>query len=296
MTAEAPGNVDLTNTLAAQLLEHDTSGVEKLFATANGPAPVLIWSPDTRIAGNSLLDRFVAICNQLADGRTAIPRHAFSLHAFAGMQDWLMLLTADPDNAGYRYDHYGTGISNTYGKDMTGASTRDFPGHIGTFFTAVYRAVTERKLRLLTIHQPPNQVFVTNWRRMIIPLSTPVGDIDGFIVMNTPENQLRAGLEILPLSVLILDADMGVCYANKVARQTFDQGHFGPWNRSLFEYAGLDLLIGQTPGDILLQGVVQTTLCRHLMHQRIGAYEATVSAALHHDTAFYVVLLQPRLG
>lgn len=268
--------------------------VRSQFAEVGAPAPYVFWAPDPDLTENGIHRQFTETCNRLSLGETAIPMRALDLNAFGGMKDWMILLSRLPDGESFHYDHYGRGIARVYGQDMTGRSTRDFPGYIGNFFSVIYRAVIEQKQRVLTIHRPPNRVFVSNWRRLIVPITCDEGEVVRILVLNTPENELRAGLEILPLPVLIVDADHIVCYANKQACQAFDEGSHGPWNRSIYDYSGLDLQIKESPAQILDRGIVQTSRCRHIKHTQIGSFEATISATLHHDIAFYVVLLQPQ--
>lgn len=267
--------------------------VAQMFAEAGSPPPFVLWTPKTDMVENKLIRRFISHCRTLENSDGTLPADKTNLDQFGAMKEWLMLLTPIEDGQFFRYDHYGAGISRVYGKDMGGASTRDFPGHISAFFNSVYLAVTKRRERVLTIHQPPKQVFVSTWWRMIMPVTSSDGEIAHIIALNTPEHELRPGLEILPVPVLIMDADRVVRYANKEARQFFDNGSYGPWSRRLFEYSGLDLEITESPEEILDHGMAQTSLCRHVKHQRIGQFAATISAALHHDTAFYVILLQP---
>lgn len=257
----------------------------------DAPAPLLIWNPDHRIAGHPLIERFVELCEPMSDRNGTILRDRFSLDRFEAMAEWLMVLTevAAPI---FRYEHYGAGIANTYGNDMTGRTTDSFPGYISRFFSALYGAVQLRGERLLSVHQPPDQIFVSTWRRLIIPSRASQSDpINGFVVLNLPENELRAGLEIIPLHTLILDRELVVRYANKSARAAFDAGRYGPWNRGIFDYAGLDLEIAVAPDDILKSGITHTTTCRHVAHQRISVFDATITATRHHNSIFYVVML-----
>ncbi len=299
----APGDINgrgtSVNLLARQLVQNDFTGFSDLFHLDGSPAPILIWSPDTRILEHSAIDRFARICDQIAGpqlpGRT-MKFKDFNLDRFGAVQDWIMLLRREPTTEfNLRYDHYGRGISRAYGKDLTGQDVSGFPDHIATFFKAVYMAVAERRERLLSIHQPPRQVFVSNWRRLIVPL-TSGEDCTGFAVLNQPTNELRDGLEILPAPVLIADHAKIVRFANKEARQTFDAGNFGPWDRNLFDYAGLDLDIAESPEQILRYGMTRKREVRAVQHQQIGRYDAAISAARHHSTAFYVILLTNEAG
>lgn len=272
----------------------DWERTQAQFEATGAPAPFVQWAPDPRMAEHAIVHRFSHLCDTLSENEAALPADTLDLSRFGNMKDWLLLLAPTSDGCAFSYEHYGRGIARVYGQDMTGRTTADFPGHISEFFTLVYRAVLARKQRVMTVHQPPNLVFVSHWRRLIVPIADASGKVVKILTLTLPENELRAGLEILPVPVLIVSADRIVCYANKQARQAFDDGAFGPWNRTVFDYAALDLTIRETPSEILERGIVQTSLCRHIKHTQMGAYEATISAALHHDVSFYVILLQPR--
>jgi PAS domain-containing protein len=282
--------------LIQDLQQGGMSAAAALFADAGAPAPLLIWSPHVHLTEHRLIDRFADICDSLAPAGGPIPIGKVDLNRFGAMQEWLMQLMRAPSGE-LVYRHYGSGIARAYGQDMTGASTHDFPGHIGTFFTALYEAAAHRCERVLSVHQPPAQVFVSTWRRLIVPLVDDNAErVCGFLALNYPENELRAGLEVVPIPVLIMDRTHVVRFANKVARETFDSGSFGPWNRSVFDYAGLDLEIEDSPDAVLRSGFSRSRATRHFTHQAVGRYDAVISATTHHGTAFYVVLLNSGSG
>lgn len=274
--------------------DSDLRRIRDQFAATGAPAPYIQWAPDPRTAEHTIVHNFSDVCDSISGNTSSIPVEMLDLSMFGNMKDWLLLLTPTSEGAEFRYDHYGQGIARVYGRDMTGRTTADFPGHISDFYCLVYRAVMARKQRVMTVHQPPNLVFVSQWRRLVVPITDIDGNVVQILTLNLPENELRAGLEILPDPVLIVSADRIVCHANKQARQAFDDGAFGPWNRTIFDYAALDLEIRESPAEILEKGIVQTSLCRHIRHTQMGAYEATISAALHHEVAFYVILLRSR--
>lgn len=275
------------------MLSYDCADIADAFARAGSPAPYVMWRPQLGMVECRATTAFHVACDRLSADAQTIALDHLDLAYFGAMKDWLAILEPDPEETGYRYRHFGQGITRFYGRDMTGKTTAAFPDHIRRFYDAIFNDTRQRKERVLTVHQPPDQVFVTLWRRLIVPVVDETGEVVQILTSNNPENELRAGLEILPASVLIVDADHIVRYANKTARQNFDAGNFGPWTRSMFDYAGLDLEIAERPDGILAHGITQTSICRHIKHQRIGQFHATVSAALYKGTAFYVVLLQP---
>ncbi|MDU9003315.1 hypothetical protein [Sedimentitalea todarodis] len=273
---------------------YDGDGIADAFAAAGAPPPFVMWRPHAEMVECRSTTAFHMACDRLTGGQDAISEDQLDLSCFGAMKDWLAIVELAEDGHAYRYAHFGQGITRFYGRDMTKRTTADFPAHISKFYTEIFGEVRRRKERVLTVHQPPDRVFITTWRRLLVPVVDTAGNVTQILTSNNPENELRAGLEILPASVLIVDADHVVRYANKIARQSFDAGNYGPWSRTMFDYAALDLQIRERPEDILAHGITQTCTCRHIKHQRIGQYHATVSAARYKGTAFYIVLLQPQ--
>lgn len=293
MALPSAANAPALSSLALEIANGKIDQVRALFAQAGAPAPTIVWSPDPSLHSDRRMRRFVERCDKLGLPGGPVPDCLAIPEMFGPLSEWMMILRYD-DQGDLIYDHYGSGITHAYGTDMTSASPRDFPGHIAPFFTAVYAAAGARGERVLTRHQPPKQVFVTSWHRLIVPLEHLDGKISGFIVLNLPENSLRAGLEILPVAVLIVDDGKIVRHANRCAREAFDQARFGPWTRSLFDYAHIDLRLLVPPGDLLVRGRLLQESCRHVCHDQITPYSALVNATLHHGTAFYVITLQPK--
>lgn len=269
-------------------------GIADAFVEAGSPPPFVMWRPHPGMVECGSTTAFHNACDRLTAGKNAIAEDDLDLTFFGSMRDWLSIAEVTEDGSAYRFTHSGLGITRFYGPDLTGKTTAEFPDHISKFYTAMFHEVRQRKERVLTVHQPSDQMFVTTWRRLLVPVVDGSGNVVRILTSNSPENELRAGLEILPASVLIVDADHVVRYANKTARQSFDAGNYGPWSRTMFDYAALDLEIRERPEDILSYGITQTSTCRHIKHQQMGRYQATVSAALYKGTAFYVVLLQPQ--
>lgn len=285
------GEQDQVGVLASQIAVGDMTGLAEFFLSQGAPVPSMTWAPDPYLSGNAIEHRFAEICSGQAGPDGAIGRQDLQLDEFGGMAEWITILARRGDGALY-YTHIGSAVAAVLNQNMIGREPGDFDNYLAVYLPATYQAAAMRNTTLLAIHRPPGQNFATTWRRSIVPLVDDQGRNDGFLVLNCVANDLRAGLEILPASVLIADADLTVCYANKEARKTFDRGAFGPWTRSLFDYSGLDLRVDASPDDILRRGVPQGVNCRHVGQQRIGTYRVTLSAAMHYGSAFYVLLVQ----
>ena len=221
-----------------------------------------------------------------------VPEAAFDIEALDALKDWLMLIER-ADDGGYRYVHYGSAIAEQSQRDMTGQTTRSFGGHITVFFEGLYKAACARREWALSEHEPPQELFVRSWRRLIVPLFGPDGDtVTRFAVLNVPENELRAGLELMPDPVFVAAPNEDVLYANQAAQRMFELTPPQIRGATLRQLTGIsledqpsavDLLVNQTVNDS-----VQLTLNGGIAERLV----MTVSATEHRGKALYVVVMR----
>ncbi|MEL7106518.1 MAG: PAS domain-containing protein [Pseudomonadota bacterium] len=276
--------------IAEDLARNDLTSVRSYFAAHGIPDPRTVWSPKVDAMGSPVLRSFAEVCDVLGQPEGPIPQTSFRLDAFDGLERWMMVLTRDGDH--FRYAHYGAEIRDHYGHDMTGKTTADFGGYISVFFDALYLAATRRGARVLSEHEPPQRVFVRAWRRLIVPLVDCQGAVTGFVGANVPDNELRAGLEMITDPVIVTDRGAQVLYANAAALQFFHAGP-GPLPH-LRSMAGLDLG-GLKPPEVLLarREVVERL---ELTQDKTGLMETvalSISAAEHRGHAYYVLHVRP---
>ncbi len=281
----------LAETIAESLMPGRRDALRRLFNDHGARAPMVIWSPTLAELQSPLLRRFALHCEALMDDAGRVPDAAFSADDLEGLSDWLMVLSLDEGT--FRYDFYGRAIADHYGRDMTGETTRAFGGHISTFFEGLYAAALRRREWAMSEHEPPHGVFVRAWRRLIVPLFAQDGEtVARFAVLNIPENELRAGLELMPDPVFVADADQRVQYANAAAARMFELDRPRAPGATLMSLTGISLDDQQSP-DALLTGQevtdsVQLTLKGGIAERLI----MTVSAAEHRGRAFYVVVMR----
>ncbi len=279
--------------LVASIVAGETDLLKRHFVANGASPPALTWSPATSELGTPILHSFADICDDIGTESGLLSVETFRLEDFDGLDRWMMVLTRDGPH--YRYDHYGAEIRNHYGTDMTGRSTADFENYIGTFFAALYDAARTRGERVLSVHEPPMRVFVRAWRRLIVPAIDASGDITGFVAANIPDNELRAGLEMIVDPVFVTDRDGIVQYFNDAASDYFA---IAPGQRrSLNSLTRLD--IGDVPAPEVL-------LARHEVVERLDLVErkggvmdrlaVSISAAEHRGQAYYVLLLRGIAG
>lgn len=282
---------DPVDLVAKSLMPGRGDPLRRLFHMHGAREPSVIWSPRPEHLAHSALQRFRNVCETMRGKDGLLRARDFDLERFGGLQDWMMLVAPDPE--GYRYLHYGAGIADHYGRDMTGRTTADIGGHIQRFFEAVYKAAEKLLEPVLTEHEPPASVFVRSWRRLIVPFTDESGKtVDFFAVINLPENELRAGLDLVADPVFVLDADRVVHYANVAARRSFALAAGRPPGPTLAQLTGIDL--GRLPPpetlftDDRLDERVELSLDAGVTERR----RITVSAAAHRRRLFYVVVIR----
>ena len=283
--------------LAAEIEAGKMDLARTLFAQHDAPTPIVKWDPLPHDMRHPLIARFDHICGELlhTDGR--ILQEDFDFQRFASLHDWIMLVDVETGGHDFRYLHYGKGIAEHFGRDMTGRRTSEFGGHIGVFFTALYIAVVRRKERVLSEHEPPRRIFVRTWRRLIVPLIGRDGTVARIAAINLPENELRAGLEIIPDPVFVVDEDGAVRFANPAARTLSPQVRKGGYGGQLSDRCGIEIGVTMTPLEMVETAQVDNRLCRLRVGKAIADdFVVTVSATIHSDQAFYVVMIRPVAG
>lgn len=278
--------------LADSLMPSGADFVAHMFIASGARAPLIVWSPGPGDFESPLIERFAAQCRRLAEPDGTVPRAGLDLAAFEGLADWMMLLDALPDGRSFRYAHYGRGIADHFGRDMTGLTTADFGGHISQFFAALYVAARRRRQWVLSEHEPPRQVFVRSWRRLIVPLTSGDGAVCGFLAINVPDNQLRAGLEMIPDPVFIVDEGGIVRFANGAARDLFRADPLRGPGRTLRDLTGIVLEAELPPLDMAARRVVHDRVYVSLGGAVADEFLVTVNATTHRGRAFYVVMVR----
>lgn len=277
-------------TLANSIARDDFGPVRAYFQAQEVTEPRVIWSPEARFFGSPVIRSFAEVCDVLGEPGGGIPEAGFGLDAFDGLDRWLMVLERQGEH--FRYLHYGSEIRDHYGSDMTGRTTADFGGYISLFFEALYHATIVRGERVLSEHEPPRRVFVRAWRRLIVPLIGSDEQVMGFVAANVPDNELRAGLEMIVDPVIVTDRDGEVQYVNAAAQQFFRIAP-GPL-RSLKAMTGLEL-DGLKPPEVLLarREVIERL---ELFEHKSGLMDRvalSISAAEHRGRAYYVTQVRP---
>ena len=291
MVSHTSTDSDIADLVAKSVAPDGHDAVRQIFNDAGARAPEVIWRPGAADVRNPLLRQFQAICKGYkVDGR--VPAKALRLEDFGGLTEWLMLLKPVDGGTDFEYLAYGSSIADSFGSDMTGRRTSEFGGYISTFFLGLYRAVLEEKACVYSEHEPPRNVFVRVWQRMIVPLFDDAGEVARILVLNVPDNELRAGLELMVDPVFVLRADESIVYANRAAQNVFRFSAAEAMGQSLEAASGVPLELGWAPEDMLSQHKVDDSVRLTIRDGIVERLVMTVSATQHRDAAFYVVVMR----
>ncbi|MBT8458253.1 MAG: PAS domain-containing protein [Boseongicola sp.] len=263
----------------------------QMINPAGARAPEIIWSPTDVEIRNPLLREFAAICRVLARDDETLPDGDIDLGTFGDLKEWIMIIERVEGENDFIYSYYGEGIAQHYGRDMTGHRSSEFTGHVGTFFTGLYGAMLERNETVYSEHEPPQNVFVRAWQRYIVPRVNDAGEITGFIALNVPENELRAGLELMIDPVMVVTEDEKIVYANRSAQAMFKL----PTVRrdEAFEpTTGMALNPCCSPVEMLAAHRIEDSVQLTIREAIVERLVMTVSAAQYKDTAYYVVVMR----
>lgn len=280
--------------LTRELARSNLDGLSKLFTSAGARTPRIVWSPSEQEFRHPLISRFAHICGEhlKTDGRIRIGD--FDLTRFDAIRNWVMTLDVIDPAGEFAFGHFGQDIAKNYGSDMTGRPLSALAPHIGLFYTALYRAACLRKEPFFSEHEPPRQIFVQSWLRLIVPVFDRTDTVVKFVALNYPENSFRAGLEIVPDPVLVADEQMIVRFANERARRTFGEPHSRTGPKELVRLIGADLRPERSPAEMFDHDIVEN----RVVPLRIGNgladdFLITINAMRYAGSAFYVVMIRP---
>ncbi len=287
------------NQLVADLAPHGES-VAQLFKNQLARAPWIVWSPERRDITHPMVRRFYDRCETLPAAKGGVAETDVDLDHFGSLADWMTVVRVDPESDRLTYAVYGQSLRRIAGRDMTGLSPADLRHYNGEFVTAVYLAARNRNLIVLTEHEPAPDVFVHRWQRLIVPMHSG-GAVTGFLTMGAPENEMRAGLEIISDPVFVMDADQRIFFVNRAGAELFDVSQTDAHGRTFFDVSGISIEIEKSPMELSGADVVQDQLRLPAESGLSDSFLVTIGATLHRGTPFYVlqvrmVLVDPKSG
>ena len=289
--AERHSKNDVVDLIAGSFAPAAPNLIRQMFNAAGARAPEVIWSPTDVEIRNPLLREFAAVCRVLARDDGTMSDGDINLDHFGDLKEWIMMIEPVEGENDFVYTYYGEGIAQNYGRDMTGRRSSEISGHVGTFFTGLYSAMIERDETVYSEHEPPQNVFVRAWQRYIVPRKSETGKITGFIALNVPENELRAGLELMIDPVMVVTEDEKIVYANRAAQAMFKLPAVR--REEAFELiTGMELNPCCSPVEMLARHHVEDSVQLTIRDTIVERLVMTVSAAQYKDTAYYVVVMR----
>ena len=279
-------NAQFLKTLAQHLAEGRSDTLARLFAQNNAPAPQVVWQPSLVDAQHPILRSFL---RGVSAADPPINVRWLDSEEFGALNEWTMVVAPTDDGNDFYYRHYGAKIAEVYQADMTGRRVSHIGGHVSVFFSALYRAVTLRNEPVLSVHEPPRMVFVRAWRRIIQPLIDDDGAITCFAAVNVPDNDLRAGLEVLSQAVMVVSPEGAVQYANRAACLLFGQARSPLGGADLASFAGIEIDLPSSPDRLILQGGQRETrgVIRH--GSMLVPIVLTIGATYYRDLPLFVI-------
>ncbi|MGI1663472.1 hypothetical protein ACRDNQ_14630 [Palleronia sp. KMU-117] len=269
--------------------------LRRIFNAAGVRPPLVLWSPADGELTEPLIRAFVRRIRAVADDLGRVRASDLRSETLGELSRWTLLLSEDGPDGPFRYRFVGENLL-PYGSrgDQTGTTPEDHGGYIGAFFGALYRATAERGEWVFSEHEPPRELFVRTWQRLVVPLyDDGLTRVTGFLVMAIPENTFRAGLDLILDPVFVLDDAQVVRYCNRAARHTFAQTSGScACGITLHGATGIALDLRMTPTEVLARG---ETLELVELLPKAGLIERvaiTVSATQHRGHAFYVVVMR----
>ncbi|MEM9791932.1 MAG: hypothetical protein AAF848_03245 [Pseudomonadota bacterium] len=277
---------------AAPGTEIDLDKINRDFATVGARRPWISWAPQKEDLTDPLIQQFASICAQHAGSDGTLRIETVKLAWFASLKDWIMVLNVDRETDILQYAYYGAGIADSYGEDMTGRKTTDFKGYVGAFFTAIYREMIRTRVSVFSEHEPPAQVFVRSWRRYAVPVLDANDNVVQIIAINMPQNDLRAGLEIITDPVLLLDKNQVVHFTNTAADKKFNLDRGGNGTRSLNDLTGIALTTTHSPEEMIGRRIVQNEVLLDMTQGLVDDYQVSISATTYRKRSFYVLVFR----
>lgn len=291
-TRPIPAQTALIDSLSHEVAEGGGKTLRAIFAGFGAPEPRIDWSPDDVYFDLPVLRRAAFMLREMAEPDGRLMAGSVDLKRLDDLRDWLAILTVEPGGV-YRYRHYGRMFLDHHGVDMTGRSSAEFEAPVGAYLTSFYRAIEARGEWALIEAKPPLEAtFVTNWKRLIVPLHGADGKVVAFVTVSVPVSPLRDGLELMVDPVMVVDDDLVIRFANSAARRMFSIPFPTLPPVPLEAATGLRLDVPWSADEMLARQEVVDRLELLPRGGVIERFAVTVNSTAERDRAFYVVILR----
>lgn len=280
--------------LGRHLLNGDSAALANLFEIEGYAPPTIIWTPSSRSFLHPTMLAFSCSVGSALSEDGILRERNFSFATFEAYSDYLMILEPTNLPTKWTYTYYGQRIASQFGKSMVGKSTDMFEDHISAFFSALYYAAKQKRSCVLSEHGPPKAVFVSKWRRLIVPVFQDDERLSRFIVLNIPDNELRAGLEAVPTPVVVARADGSICFANNAMEELIGEKE-DKLGKNIQDVLGLDIPTTDLnrPETFLELRTSKSKMC--ILGRMFIEISATFKPVFFRDQLLYVIAVEPHL-
>lgn len=295
-----PNSVSLRDETAAEatalsrlLAKCRSADLTDLFDAMHLPTPTLLWRPKFVDLHHPVLKGFQRALGASTQGR--YPVEWLSGPDFEAIKESMIVLEPLEGGEDFVYRHYGARIRALAGRDMADRRVSDLAAEypqLAIFFLAVYRAVVERAEPVKSDHAAPKAPLTRQWRRLIVPLIDATGRVSRIAVSCAADNELRAGLEILPDGVIVADATGRVAFANRPARRLLDIGGTVLADMSFADLTGAEFDLPARPEDVILERNRMVRRVRKVQGTTIVPLEFTIGANYFRGDPFYVIFVR----
>lgn len=276
-----------------QSLEDGRDDAAARLFHANGAArPRVLWSPRALDLCDPRHRAYLQHCQDVAPASGLPLREGFVEALPEPLAASLILIGLGADGA-LTYDYFGDAVAEQYGKRLSGPMAGQMAEHIERFYRAVFSVAAKRRGAVLTMHEPPDHIFVQSWHRLVMPLIDAGGAVCGFGVLNVAVNPLRFGLDAVHEAVFVLDAGHRVLYANPPARLLMPCGDGRMRGGDFFDETGIALPDALPAAeDLLDRGTVEARRSLVLRDTLLADAVVTVSAVMYRQWPCCVVIVR----
>ncbi len=176
-------------TEATRLATGDTSTVDAWFAGTDISHPVVVWDPDrTDLVTAPIIFLYDYWKARVPEGEVGMRASDLAPYDLVPALGYIMLLDILDGGRDFRYRLFGSKIAEIAKFDSTGLRISETKAHplMKAFFSTVYEAVLQKRLPIYTEHNPPPNLTIATWHRVVLPLHDGSGTITKFLVGNVP--------------------------------------------------------------------------------------------------------------
>lgn len=275
--------------LADEIAQERYRRVRALFLRHGARPPYLLWQPreaDLPAPPLAAIMRWWAGLPRVG----ALPAaEAIDPQALGPVADHLLVVEPVEGGQDFLYRRYGAAVARADGRDLTGRRASEFGNHAGLFVAATYRAVLTRRQPLYTEHEPPQNLFVTQYDRLVLPLADAGGGIGWLVVGNVPEAPMRTLVDTVMDGVLVLDRAGRIRMANPAASEMFGADEAGLLGRPVAELLRAEF-IAAGPGEGLVTRAREATARRD--DGRAFPVEVSIGEARRGRESLFIAVLR----